>query len=188
MRTPIDDEEALFSEVVLRLTQILSANKSALVSIDGLAGAGKTTLAAKLARHIDGTVVSLDQYLVPQQGSYLPYLRYDELQRDLEAARSNGSAVVVIEGLYVRAVIARLGAVADISIYVRLVDEYGSWVDEFYFSEDNDLQEMLDTFARFERLPGIGDKDREAARYHIEEKPISNADFVYDRTRHPPPE
>jgi len=184
---PITDEGLLLEQVLLRTRGTLPGRRPPLVAIDGLGGAGKTTLARRLAELAEGQSISVDDYVVPQQGSYLPHLRYDVLSRDLVAARESSAKVIVLEGLCIRSVLAKLESVPDVTVYVRRVDEYGEWTDEHYFSEDNDLEEILETFRRLETVPGIGDHDRETARYHILEKPISRADFVYDRVRQPPP-
>ena len=182
----ISEQSLLLEQVSLKATASSSEGRHLLISVDGLGGTGKTTIARKIAEDCRGKLLSVDNYLIPNQGSYLPHIRYDDLKRDIEAVRHSIDIPIVVEGLCVRGVLKRLGELPDVCIYVRRVDGSGNWTDEHYFSEDNDLDEVFELFDRLETLPGIGDQDRETARYHIEEKPISTADFVYDRVRRPP--
>jgi len=182
----IIEEELLLEQVSLKVTALSAEGRQPLISVDGLGGTGKTTIAMKIAEVCRGKLISVDDYLIPRQGSYLAHIRYNELARDIGIARKSPDTPVVVEGLCIRGVLRTLGEIADVTVYVRRVDEFGRWTDEHFCSEENDLDEVLEELGRFESLPGIGDQDREAARYHIEEKPISRADFVYDRVRRPP--
>ena len=180
------DETTLLRDVAQRLHELARADHPPIVSIDGVGGAGKTTLAMRLAQLVGYQVVSFDDYVTPHKGSYLDHIDYPRLNRELERLRSTGHGVIV-EGLLARAVLIQIEVAQDLSVYMRRVDPYGEWEDSSICSEDNDLEEVFGWLARLERLPGIGDHDRELAKYHVEQKPISSAGYVYDR-KHVPPE
>ena len=48
-----------------------------------------------------------------------------------------------------------------------------------YFSEENDLDVVMERIDRVETQPGIGNSDRELVKYHIEKKTIENKTFGF---------
>ena len=190
MKRQHNDQDLLIQDIINHTSEVVNHDRPILISIDGVGGTGKSTLARAIASITSSRVVSVDDYLIPYKGSYLPHLRYEDLENDLKAAETHHLQFVIIEGLCVLAVLERLHRQPDIAVYIRRVDEYGEWSDKFYYSEDNDLDEVLERLteidAHYPDMPGIGDKDRELVRYHIQKRPITHSQYVYDRARQPP--
>ena len=136
------DETTLLRDVAQRLHELARADHPPIVSIDGVGGAGKTTLAMRLAQLVGYQVVSFDDYVTPHKGSYLDHIDYPRLNRELERLRSTGHGVIV-EGLLARAVLIQIEVAQDLSVYMRRVDPYGEWEDSSICSEDNDLEEVF---------------------------------------------
>jgi len=179
------DLETIVEAILDQCRVLVSRREHVLISIDGVGGSGKSALAASLASALGARVVSLDEYLDPHLGTYLPNLRYADIEGALRNAETSKMPFVIVEGLCVLSVLSRLGREPDITVYIRRVGDDGEWMDQFYYSEDNDLEEVLASLshieARHPETPGIADGDRELVRYHIETKPISAARIVYDR-------
>jgi hypothetical protein len=74
------------------------------IAIDGILGAGKTILAGALHQTLGGTLLSLDDFIHQNQGTFLPHLKVGELGDALMAARRP----VVLEGICMLAVLDRL--------------------------------------------------------------------------------
>lgn len=175
---------SLLNVLDVRIQKAISEGRAFIISIDGVGGTGKTTLAQTFSSKYTGVVLSLDNYLIPHKGTYIPNLRYDNLSDDLGMA-IKGARVIIIEGICALTVLEKLNQVPDYSIYTRSVDKSGNWNDEYYYSEENDLNEILNQLDKIEARhpdePDIADHDRELVHYHIEKRPITNADFVLDQ-------
>ena len=184
MSFSLTDESTIIQRVQTLVRSLMTQGRPIRISIDGIDGSGKTTLADKLAKNLGGKVISFDKYLIPHKGIYLSYIRYAELSSDLAIFEEEATSVIILEGLCLLSVLERLSIEPEISVYIRRVDTDGIWLDEIFNSEDNDVNDVLRRLDKIENRrnkPGIADKDRELARYHIEKKPITDADFVFDR-------
>jgi hypothetical protein len=91
-------------EVAAIVIELCANSDRWIVGIDGIDGVGKSTLAKVLGRLLGATVLSLDNHLTEDQGSYIPYLRYDEIA---QLAQTNHQ--VIVEGICLRAALGRLG-------------------------------------------------------------------------------
>ena len=190
MKRHYKDRDLLIYDLIQHASDTVASDMPILISIDGLGGVGKSTLAHVIGSVSPARVLSVDDFLIPHKGTYLPHLRYAELEDALKAAEADNLRFIIVEGLCILAVLDQLGRRPEVSIYIRLVDEHGGWIDSFYYSEDNDLDEVLERLSGidscFPDKPGIGDEDRELVRYHVIGKPISRASSILDRVRQPP--
>ncbi len=123
-----------------------------LFAIDGYHGAGKTTLAHELASQLRIPLINLDDFLLPQKGSFLESLRDSELSTALHARP------VLVEGVCLLAVAKYLGIKPDVHVYVQ----------------------GCQPAPRSPR--GIGPLAEEVLAYHREFKPAETADILYVRT------
>jgi hypothetical protein len=101
----MSDLEGLFDDLRLHHPRI--------VGVDGGLGAGKTTIAGRIATELACACVHLDSFLIGGRASFLPSLLYDQL-RD---AISEGQTVVV-EGVCLLDALERISLVPDYLVFV----------------------------------------------------------------------
>ena len=161
------DMQPLASAIVNRLDR----SRDAIIGLEGHSGAGKSMLAAALARACDAVVVSTDAFVdtKPNANTYLEYLSLDRLAAALTDALAGGDTVLV-EGICLRDTLRALGVVPELYVYVKRITPAGLWADD----PDN-LSEHGEPLAF---LPWV---DRQSVRYHLCEAPLAHADFVYER-------
>jgi hypothetical protein len=117
----------------------LSRMRPRIIGVDGELGAGKTTLAMRIAERLNCRHIHVDSFLIKGRSSFLPSIRYERLAQAL-----CGPAPVVIEGICLLAVLERLSVSADWLIFVDggpplpgarpsplLVDELRSYVRSY---------------------------------------------------------
>lgn len=97
-----------------------------IVAVDGVTGAGKTTLATQVAPLLKAQPVDLDDFLNKPISTYVEYLRLDELHAVLSAA----PGAVVLSGVCVLEALHRIGMAPDILVYVKRFSEEWGWEDE----------------------------------------------------------
>jgi hypothetical protein len=85
---------------------------AATIAVDGIHGAGKTTLARALNQALGGTLPSLDNFIRRNQGSFLPHLKVGELGDALTAA----GPPVVLEGICMLGALDRLRITPDVFV------------------------------------------------------------------------
>ena len=76
-----------------------------IIGIDGDQGAGKTTLASELCENLEGEVVSVDDYLLKPNGSYLAQVDQQNLVARLNAVAKKP---LIIESVLLLEVLARI--------------------------------------------------------------------------------
>lgn len=96
------------------LLRDLQVHRPRIIGIDGQLGAGKTTLAKRIAADLRCPCIHLDAFLTPGQASFLPSLQYPRLA----AALAGVTGTVIIEGICLLAVLDRLSRVPDYLIFM----------------------------------------------------------------------
>jgi hypothetical protein len=91
----------------------LDITAARVIAIDGDLGAGKSVLAEELSRILKFPCVHLDDFVMPDRGGFVEFIRYSELQTAL-SGRS-----VVVEGICLMAVLKRLRVAPDVLVYVQ---------------------------------------------------------------------
>jgi hypothetical protein len=91
----------------------LRASNASLIALDGLPGAGKSTLAVRLSVLMGTRSVHLDDYLVRNSIGFTDHLAYEELRRALLVRP------VVVEGVCILDVLGRLGLRPDQLLYLQ---------------------------------------------------------------------
>jgi hypothetical protein len=174
----------------------VSATETVLIGVDGKDGAGKTTLAGKIAGRLGGKVLSLDSYLAENRESYVPNLHVCRLRRDV----TNASGRVVLEGACLLAVANKIGITIQKLVYVKRVNQFGLWLDadvcEPKVSAEDVIkqqEELAEEYARVEMLTQDGTSTaktkkgklpelvKELICYHKEYQPQARADYVFLR-------
>ena len=164
-----------------RIRHELSSRAHLIVGIDGAPGVGKSTLAKQLTEEFDGLSVSLDDYLDAHKGTYLPHLDFQRLKKDIHAHLDQDAPLLTIEGLCLPAVLDKVGTNPNILVYIKCLDNDGEWHDQAICDENRDLTQILRYIKKYETLIGIGDSDKELARYHNNYRPTARADFILSR-------
>lgn len=170
------------------LANILREGGSCRVGIDGIDGCGKTTLAKYLAEQLKVKLISLDDYLIKNQGSYLKSLRYEAIRMACFTQPR-----YIVEGVCLLQVLKTTGLEIDTLVYVKRM-QHGAWADKRVC----DINENVDTFVEGEMkldeilsardanhsgnsssaLPRI---EEEIIRYHASYKPFTKAAVWYLR-------
>jgi AAA+ ATPase superfamily predicted ATPase len=105
-----------------------------LIVIDGDPGAGKTTLAKKIAGELDAKKVSFDDYLPDVLGDERPYLEklnYEALQSEILASGPK----IIAEGVLALKVLKKVGVRHDFHIFMKCVKDSMGWEMGLYLDE-----------------------------------------------------
>jgi hypothetical protein len=100
----LSDIQSLVDEISLR--------KPNLIVIDGYPGTGKSTIASLISNLLEISIVSLDIYLTPNQGTYLPSIRYEPLKQALQ------KRPLIVEGICSLEILSRLNESYDCLVYI----------------------------------------------------------------------
>ena len=179
------------STVATTLEEVLAAIDGrdwALLAIDGIDGAGKSTLGRSIGLETGASVVHLDDFLEKGQGTFLNALRYSEIARALDSSRP-----AIVEGVCVLEVLAGLNRTPDVLIYVRRMHR-GLWNDEHELDVAGDLDSHLDHLeadlkqfvaatngSTAAEVASIGRPRREIITYHYRYRCWERADVVFER-------
>jgi hypothetical protein len=152
-----------------------------LIGIDGLDGCGKSTLANELAGHIHFDVVSIDDFLDRNKGTYVDHIELNRLGEALQGRNA------IVEGVCLLKVLSLIGLKPDLSIYVQRIRN-GIWDDEDWLGLDRDLDEHLEririaatAFSEDGEDVPLADMSTEVIRYHHEYRPHDSADLTFSR-------
>jgi len=174
----------------------VSARTAEIIAIDGMNGSGKTTVAQELSRRLSFPHVNLDDFLVRNEGAFLPNVKYGELAAHIQGLQARNTPAIV-EGVCLLDVLARLNLKAEPLIYVKRIGASGTWHDQDIceIATEQELNEWVEQDTENARtmlrqkgknaevsdsiLPG--DLRREIAAYHYRQKPIHKAHYVYLR-------
>ena len=82
------DKEQLVVRDAAALIQVLAGarHSSRLLAIDGIPGAGKSTLRRELARDLSASELELDDFLIPDQKQFVEALTTDDLAKSLASS------------------------------------------------------------------------------------------------------
>ena len=172
--------------VVEALRKRALAKRPLIVSVDGLAGSGKSTLSEQLAVALPPAHLKVDSFVVSNQGSYLSHLRVSELKERVNS-EMKADSVILVDGVCCAAILKRLAVQADLRIYVARLDDCGDWVDGELFTTG--LTEVGAIEAEQSLLAPFGqsltDLRRELIHYHFAFRPWEHCDIRYAH-RDPP--
>lgn len=182
-------------ELAEQLHQSFPQTLTGIIAIDGYDGVGKTTLATALQARVGGTVVSLDDLIMKNQGGYVPYLKTAELKAALKTA----PRPCIVEGVCVLGVFERITVRHDLLVYVKRVDKNGYWYDKDTCDPSGPVDELIarraEEVTALDRLdqelsgepssqddrPGLTPLREEIIRYHASYRPSRQAEIVFLR-------
>jgi len=164
-------------ELIKAITN-LALNPHSLISIDGVDGVGKSTLANKIKAKLSTHYIELDTFVQEQKGGYIEYLDYDKLQDEIGHLMTT-NALIVIEGICIQQVLKRTGLTSDLSIYVKVIDGNNFWMDQFrFFPSGKSAEEVIED--RKSKKFSLGHTE-EIIRYHYRFKPHKTSDWIFVR-------
>jgi hypothetical protein len=143
-----------------------------IIGVDGRDEVGKTTLANTLATATRGSILSLDDFIVKNQGNYVSALQKTELKTALGIQQRP----VIVEGVCLLAALATVSVKPDLLIYIKRLRFGWYWHDE----EILDTEENVDTLIR--RHSPITPLKEEIIRYHFQHRLSHQADIIYLQT------
>ena len=152
-----------------------------LIAVDGARAAGKSTVVKDLARDLPARFISVDDYVVqglPLGTPYPDLVRVGELMMAIERGQGEDKAVLV-EGICLLSVLARLNLTASLFVYVMRVSAPGEACDIDLFDDDVSEATLLAKIGP--PLTAGASLDRELAGYHKRYRPHERADVVYER-------
>jgi uridine kinase len=170
-----------YPSLLARLQVLILERSPRIVGIEGYMAAGKSHLAKQLAVDLGAARIEADdcsfRLLHPDADDshlkgqpYVGCLDLDELSRRLSAA-SDAHAVVIVDGICLRNVLARIGRHADLTIYIKCIARgSGIW---------HDMRHLEDYKA--DGPKGFSELDRDIHEYHSKVEPHEKADLVLIR-------
>lgn len=148
------------------------------IGIDGIDGAGKSTLAREISKALGLPCISLDSFVEKDMKGYVEHIDYLKLKATLEKFEG-----YVVEGVCLRQVLRRIQLAPAVNIYIKRV-QHGVWSDE----ANLDISEPVDVVLARERelaslfsislVSNLGLAE-EVIRYHAEFRPHNHADVTY---------
>jgi len=149
-----------------------------IISIDGVDGVGKSTLASKIAKELRSPLIEIDTFVQEQRGGYIDYIDYNRLN---ERIKKNiiENRLVILEGICIQQILDKIGLKSFIKIYVKVIDNYGFWMDEIrFFPPDKSANEVI--AERKANRFSLGHVE-DIIRYHYTYMPYKNADYLFER-------
>lgn len=158
--------------------RLVSPDPLSMISIDGVDGVGKSTLARQIAEALSIFHVEVDFFVQKHMGGYIDYIDYDRLGDRIDQVRVSGQGVVV-EGICIQQVLKNTGLDSNLSIYVKQIDGDGFWMDQFCLFPPIKAADQVIKERKAKGLP-LG-HTQEIIQYHYIFRPHEHADFVFVR-------
>lgn len=173
-------EENIYTDesTLIKALKCLSLNSPSIISIDGVDGVGKSTLACKIAEELSLPHIEIDTFVHAQKEGYIKNIDYDRFgERIVQAIISN--QMIVVEGICVQQVLKKISLTPNVSVYVKVIDDYGFWMDQIrLFPPDRSADEIIDE--RKAKRFSLGHVE-EIIRYHYTFKPHEHANYIFER-------
>ncbi len=173
------------AELVRRLQDRLKINPGAVIAVDGVMGAGKTTLARYLGEKLKAAALDLDDELAelraePAVGreGYRQRLNLKKLKTEI-SSHLKSKRPLIIEGVLLLEILGALKISADVLIYSIPAEDSSKF--RFYRRILSGPAGLLKQLARDEKkFPHAGIwLDKEVVRYHQKFLPAEKADLIF---------
>jgi cytidylate kinase len=173
-------------------------NSAKIITLDGLDGAGKSSLANAVGTMLAVPIINLDDYLIRDQGFYFEALKIDEIKLLISQNKK-----IIIEGCLLDRVISTIGVSSNFRIYVVRTVRMRSQ-PEYEFVEDRDilfetedadqliaskeeatrrLQQLTPELGWSEELYTLPELQKELIHYHRVSRPHLSADIIVKLSR-----
>lgn len=164
----------------------LNVSHPKLIGIDGIDGIGKTTMATKLASELQYQVISIDDYLNKNQGSYYKHIDFAKLKEDILTRNQ-----VIVEGILLTRILNKIDVKCDFYIYATNNFWVYEWSEEF--DGIYSLMPLEDIVSHAEELTNkivkateshpkiykMSEYVKDIYTYSYKYRPWSNADMVF---------
>jgi hypothetical protein len=168
-------KDCLNSQEVIDALRAISAVR---IGIDGIDGAGKSTLAQEISEALGFPCINLDSFLQEKMGGYVDHIDYPRLQAELDKLDK-----YVVEGVCLHQVLGRIELGPSASIYIKRM-QHGVWSDEDQLDTSKPVEAILAkeradaSLFSYEPVSYLGLRE-EIIRYHAEFRPQDHADVTY---------
>jgi len=148
------------------------------IGIDGIDGAGKSTLAREISGALGLPCISLDSFLEKKKDGYVEHIDYPKLKATLEKLEG-----YVVEGVCLYQVLGRIQLAPSANIYIKRM-QHGFWSDEDELDSSKPVdavlarQRQIASLMSSEPVSNLGLAE-EIIRYHAEFRPHDHADVIY---------
>lgn len=146
-----------------------------IISIDGFFGAAKNMVSAYLTEALSIPAVYVDDFLA-RDGASLETFNFKGFSGTI--TKLNQSSSIIVDGIMVQDILARTGTKADFLIYVKRVNPYGIWHDDFKIDKLLRSDETHAT-AKYDPL------EEEVVQYHLRVRPHERAHIVVELVEGP---
>jgi uridine kinase len=120
----------------------VAENISQLISIDGVDGSGKSYLSEFLVKEKGYSYIDIDgDYLIPNDGKYIEFIRYNVLKADVIKLLSS-RRIIVIDGICILKILENIDLEPDIKVYVKKII-FGEWRDGRLFDYSCNIEDVL---------------------------------------------
>jgi hypothetical protein len=141
-----------------------------LITIDGFSWSGKSKVSAYLSQALSIPVVYIDDYFT-KDGRFLESFKFENFSATV--AKLSQSSSIIVDGIMVQDILARIGTKADLFLYVKRVSPYGIWSDGFKLdkllrSDDDNVSTGYDPF------------QDQLVQYHLRVRPHERADITFE--------
>jgi len=151
-----------------------------IISIDGVDGVGKSTLACRIKKELGFSHLEIDTYVQKRQGGYIDHIGYEQLSVTIKHAIAENHDII-IEGICVQQVLSQLNINSNVRVYIRVKDSYGFWMDQMrFFPPEKTADEMI---AERKRKGFPFGHVEDIIRYHYTFKPYEKADYILERLK-----
>lgn len=165
---------------LIRYLKNQSLKSPSIISIDGVDGVGKSSLACKFLKELGFAHIEIDTFVQEEQGGYLDYIDYTQLAVIIRQTLTEKQGIT-LEGICVQQVLKQLHQKSNVKVYIKVIDKYGFWMDQIrLFPPDKSADEII--AERRKKGFSLGHVE-DIIRYHYTFKPHEDVDYILERQK-----
>ena len=141
-----------------------------LISVDGFSGSIKGMVSSYLNEILSIPVIYVDDFF-SRDGKFLESFNFENFSAAISKLKQDSS--VIVDGIMVQEMLARVSIKPDFLIYVKRINQYGMWSDGF----------KLDKYIRSNEDNVTSNYDHfqdQLVQYHLRVHPHDRADIVVE--------
>jgi hypothetical protein len=159
-----------FEELKDLVSKLNLKSTTKLISVDGFSGAGKDMVSSYLNEILSIPVIYIDDFF-PRDKKKLESFNFEKFAQAIAKLKQNSS--VIVNGIMVQDVLARVNIKPDVLLYVKRVNQYGLWsdgfkLDKFIRLDDDSVDSNYDLF------------QDQLVQYHLRVHPHERADIIVE--------